>query len=435
MNATTELLDRIREAVQALLGRIAETAADPAAHVADAIVFLGIAVAVFGIALVVLAMLFTPKRTHRTLRRIGPAPGAMPVEEGAEETAAGDVTARDGDVGGAEPAERPQEPTAPRARKRRKFPPSLLVLGAVGVLAAMSATVWVVTGSDAYCADACHAQSSPVQAVATGVHDEVACVSCHESRGPALAAVSRVRFVATTVGLATARTATVDSAACLDCHENLDARSSDASRTSPLSMSHAEPLEAGMHCSECHGEVAHISRPEHGRVPLVAGAMSQCLRCHDAKTASATCETCHNGDPARSAVSDLMFEKAAIPADVECAGCHEQDKCDACHGLRMPHSQEFLNGGHARIAAFSEGEKLCTRCHVRGSCSSECHSLPFDEHGGQAFKTEHATYPFDSGCGCHAARVKNLETIRKPGKPYCELCHYPSSARLLPAIR
>jgi hypothetical protein len=62
---------------------------------------------------------------------------------------------------------------------------------------------------------------------------------------------------------------------------------------------------------------------------------------------------------------------AAIQLDDTCYDCHDKTGfCTNCHGIEMPHPEEFLPE-HPEIAdGYFDLE--CTSCHVQADCTA-CH--------------------------------------------------------------
>lgn len=302
---------------------------------------------------------------------------------------------------------------------------------AFGVLVAVALVVgYVGSGRDAYCAT-CHAdiveppgavseESTPaVETVA--LHDSVSCVACHEASqvtGIVANTVDRTRhIVGQLAGAPVPTDAVVDSSACLRCHrEILDGPVQ--TEDTRIRMSHEEPVGAGLVCTECHADIAH------GQDDAVQAGMVTCLRCHDGEQAAAECATCHLSDVGYSTIDRRVFAPVNLAPVTDCGGCHDQTKCDACHGFRMPHPQDFLEGEHARYAGFDLKEK-CYACHVRTDCD-RCHvtkdrSIGYWGHGlGPGWKYQHYDVPpgIDPGCGCHG-RSKYVQQYGN----YCKACH------------
>lgn len=289
----------------------------------------------------------------------------------------------------------------------RRSPMAGLIAFAAFVTAIISG--YVLTSSNTYCASTCHAMADPGSSWSGSTHRRVSCVRCHEGRmllSVPSGTLSRIRDAyyefrrvkSSGIGLSESR--------CLECHSGI-AESTVRTQRGVL-MAHEHVLRAGMTCSACHRSVGHE--------PADPVPMSKCLPCHDGSKAPSDCDTCHTGTPDEAipvkgemALAGTLVE---LPDKPTCGGCHDQEKCDACHGLRMPHPAGFSNPGlHAAPAAFGRKAKVCARCHVPNECF-ECH-LPFDSHT-DLWDEEHKTYPRDAlWCrGCHTG-VENM----------CDLCH------------
>lgn len=317
----------------------------------------------------------------------------------------------------------------------RKPSRTLAVLGALVVPVLIVAGIaggYVITAQNRYC-ESCHANQLAKQTAVDGVadahfglsnaHAKARCVACHEGDQVTSAfgnSSDRLRHLAYFVaGRRTGRNAAVDPRHCLSCHERIETTVIlDAKRG--VKMSHKEPLAAGANCRECHTDQGHVAgAPSPG--------MSACLRCHDDSNASASCATCHTREPSVAASSNRLFAPQRIVSKGDCGGCHDQKKCDACHGLRMPHDIQFLQYGHSKQAAF-DGKKLCWRCHTMGDCG-RCHQTDpntanfWGHTSGRDWLTRHQTIVPPgavAGCGCHGR-----SPYVKSGQDYCLQCHPP----------
>jgi len=312
-----------------------------------------------------------------------------------------------------EPAMEPDEPTsiesgAPRSLKG----------GAVWSLAWLMVAVVVVAGTYAatstnwYCAQSCHGAD-----VHVAVADEVRhapCVECHES-DPVSGSISRIRMVLSRDGAESAEDSivVVDPARCTRCHRD----AMEETRVSPrgVRVSHVEINAGGRTCAECHTSVGHSARRS------FSGTMSQCLACHDGRTASRECATCHkDGSPLVARIakkSESSFDYPAVRvANRDCARCHgAEKKCRDCHnGLVLPHSTEFVQGGHARTSAFS-GKEKCFKCHPIMWCGDgRCHEA-FSAHDERTWRQGHQSGT-SAKCGsCHLAWNGK--------KSFCKTCH------------
>jgi hypothetical protein len=294
-------------------------------------------------------------------------------------------------------------------RKRRppiRIPALVIVLLA---LAAVGSGYWTAT-RPAMCTS-CHRATAVIDTAAQDAHRTVACISCHGAPGVTgfvdnVTELARMAVRKAAGAPADGVSGSASNAACLSCHGRAISRTVTGASLG-LRMSHTAPLAQGMTCVECHRATGHTGK----RISIT---MNVCLPCHDGKRAPSTCGTCHVKDPQLARATDgVVYPKLEV-ANRDCGGCHtDQRTCDSCHGIRMPHSDEFKAGGHAKPAAF-DGKKACFRCHQTWECD-KCH-MPFASGHPIDWKTQHAKAPSTSGCGCHSARTGST-------KPFCATCH------------
>ena len=320
-----------------------------------------------------------------------------------------------------------------RTQRRRAF----FTVASAAVL--MWLAFWIVTGVTTghprVCTD-CHRDT--IHNVAeTDPHEDVACVKCHETGGPGARLTVNVftrlehvvmarynRRAAQSFGKPSA------SDGCLECHrDEIDTTYVD--QELQVKVSHKEPLEAGAQCVDCH--TLHD-----GVVSSVTVGMSPCLRCHDGKQVSADCDVCHIGDPSQAIRTEAgPDEMAKVQVDnPRCDGCHkDMTTCDACHGIRMPHSDVFTAYGHARPGAidiWDNNQQTCSKCHYTGhrSCqASGCHDMKFPSHPSPVWKTLHGKTTWSDSyntCACH-----DWNPFDRNGVNYCQICHptKPAGAR------
>lgn len=313
-------------------------------------------------------------------------------------------------------ATRPRPARSPRAR----IAVTITAVLFLGVL-------WVVTAattSASYVCISCHADRPHVEAAAMDPHTDVACVECHEP-GNVLSRVtyelpSRAWHVVEggvrgvpAVGYGIP----IGSQSCTDCHADQIA-GTIRNEQREIRVSHAEPLEAGAECVDCHAL-------ELGMVSRVTVGMDPCLRCHNGTQAESGCGVCHDGDPARAIRSRPTTEAAFVADQVpvpRCGGCHDEvaEGCDGCHGLRMPHSREFMAFDHARYGVedlwYNDGA-VCGKCHFaeRRPCQ-RCHS-GFLAHGEDWQRLHGQGVGYSNPCGCHQYMAYSKQ------RNFCGLCH------------
>lgn len=293
------------------------------------------------------------------------------------------------------------------------------------------AVVWIMGGwissADRLCMS-CHATGSMHRALVDGTpqdpHSSVACVSCHESPSSVVVVTTSVpiRAVHFVAGMVAPRWASdygapVADSACARCHQELiNSTYEDTDRG--IKVSHVEPIEAGARCVDCH-----VPQAKTGIIGSITVGMDPCMRCHDAVTAPVECGYCHTKDVGSAVASRGVVKAVSHLATLDCGGCHSQETCDTCHGVRMPHTTGFIAGGHAREAVediwFNEG-KVCKRCHsdTRNPCT-RCHNASFPQHASPGMAIEHTfADPYNNGCDqCHDTLAWDAQ------RNYCGLCH------------
>jgi hypothetical protein len=386
------------------IDRIARIVSNPGSNLTGAVLLLAMVVLVLLILSVAALITILPSRDDDEDEdededaEGGPA---QPTDEGASAEDASDRAAE---------GETDAEP--PRRRRGAAWTIAVPVV----LFAAAFAWGWVVTGSPSTCSS-CHVTAAWVDNWKTGDHRAVACVTCHEDGGvglPAAALYRVVEGISTVQGKALAPSATrpVPAYRCLRCHADIE---SGVKVSHDVRVSHAAFLALGYACQRCHAGVGHSAAAGAAR----AVDMNQCVGCHDGKTASAECRTCHPGDPSTAVRFDrAVFPEATITPPPGCTGCHQTKTCLACHGIVMPHPAGFGTGkGHAALAAFTKKDTLCYRCHVPQDCR-QCHKGDFSNHGPDWIKIHGNGVPLDGrdACACHVT------------PNFCGLCHKTTKA-------
>ncbi len=301
-------------------------------------------------------------------------------------------------------------------------------------------------GTRSYTCAQCH-QREYERSGKSSPHRTVECTGCHRSPGPSGHIAQSLDYARWLVAYASNKgvpgdlEALVSNDACISCHPEVLRKTTVRWA---VRVRHADFLAAGARCLECHGDAFHGSAEIRRKGPT----MDKCVVCHDGARISAECSLCHTDK--RSFVSREMPSEI-MRIDVEpmrnCRGCHAQDSksaCVKCHGLEMPHPQEWVRrpgeGGpnaHARAGflekvtckkchRFDEGlpapihptdpinlrEIFCNRCHEYSSPHGSVERW-LKRHGPEALKRMDSDNPL---CGsCHSANNERL----------CSKCHSP----------
>jgi hypothetical protein len=134
---------------------------------------------------------------------------------------------------------------------------------------------------------------------------------------------------------------------------------------------------------------------------------------------------CHLGDTSlavRASERGRIFSRFGLGRVYDCGGCHDQAACDACHGYRMPHPEQFVKWQHARSAGFRKKES-CWGCHLVTDCG-RCHDKwEPSGHGSDWLQLHGRTGPVSptGGCTCHWSRLP--QAGRDEAVNYCGVCH------------
>ena len=292
---------------------------------------------------------------------------------------------------------------------------------------------WIAVGAATAQTSACvscHTDNPHKRISNVDPHEGTACFRCHESGGIVGALTymvpSRAAHYAAGIlqrdPLGTYGKA-APSSGCTQCHA-ATLKSTVSVEPQGIRVSHKEPLAAGAECVDCHAMNS-------GVVSNHTVGMAPCLRCHDGEKVKSDCGVCHTRDPGvairpAQVAADRSRDRIGQP---NCGSCHNQKKCDACHGVRLPHSREFMVWQHARAGVediWNNGGRTCGKCHnaTRRPCT-KCH-VGFPNHPISVFKATHgAGGPNNNACICHEARRYVA------GRNMCGLCHpeYVNSVR------
>lgn len=257
---------------------------------------------------------------------------------------------------------------------------------------------------------------------------------------------------------------TMSAEQCEQCH-NLATRPVTPARG--VLIDHDKHAEKQVSCTICHNRIAHkedfeltLTDPKSGeknRKHEQFMTMTACFRCHSQDpgegelAAPGACEACHPKDfelkPAshreagfypeghadlaqaeetRVAAIEASHEEAAeetgghgeegvgtslpsVASINQCGTCHAEKFCTDCHGVPMPHPQDFMEG-HGDSG--KRNPRVCARCHgdaVR--FCEECHhgsSMNWEYQPGQRWQMQHP------------------QAVRQLGASACFECHDPT---------
>jgi len=211
--------------------------------------------------------------------------------------------------------------------------------------------------------------------------------------------------------------------------------------------------EAGVaSCTKCHGD---MKSEEGGRVAGQPFTMGQCLECHQAAQAPATCETCH--EQMRTTRPPPSHDRAwkhghgntanhlrLMATQNECSLCHVEPRdCNDCHRVTKPasHHQVWMKR-HGQIVRAAGGDlpQQCAMCHQNRSYCENCHldQAPRNHttlwrtrtHGvmvgmnRQTCATCHHT-PFCQRCHEDTAPRTHRGMWARTRSTHCVQCHFP----------
>jgi len=325
------------------------------------------------------------------------------------------TAAREADTGGAGPVvER-----GPRARRRAKA----LAFVLLGVLA-FGVLLDVVTASPALCGS-CHEMVPRTESWAESAHASVTCVECHQAPHPWYALpqrlVGRAGILVRDISLhvsgdyedpvdaSRSGGSPIEDETCLQCHDP----NRKATSGYRILIDHVEHARRNGSCVSCHVRTAHPLESRGRALSL----MAQCFTCHgtaEEPDASAQCDVCHPADyepkPAAHLEPTWMEAHGATAlADAGlCEMCHETEYCADCHGLEIPHPDDWAKGatGHGIVAARDRA--VCAQCHGDGpDMCTMCHHSDYTPGQGTWIK-------------------QHFTAVREDGASYCMTeCHSP----------
>jgi len=278
----------------------------------------------------------------------------------------------------------------------------------------------------------CHEMQPWVATWRVSPHAAIRCYSCHGTPRPwygePLSMIERWAGLGRDLGAHSAKgsqevTGTgnggtapaVPDATCEQCHDLTRV----ATPRFAVLIKHSEHAKRNKSCVSCHRWTAHLD-PTGDRDTLM---MKQCFACHDlAKGAKAPgrCDLCHlkglDLRPGAHKTGDwlTLHGKVATADRQQCAMCHREDFCRACHGLVMPHPKGWARGPTSHAVVAKKDRAVCAKCH-KGSTDlcSMCHHKGYDAKKGP-WVAQHSVLAGEAGAafclGCHDA-------------VFCDPCH------------
>ncbi len=142
-------------------------------------------------------------------------------------------------------------------------------------------------------------------------------------------------------------------------------------------------------CAQCHSSAVPIPHPkgfreQMGQVVKKAG-FDACLECHNTAQTREQCTPCHSGGPQREIEWQGMklSHRNHAKHDIECTVCHtELDQhgglalkpadCNDCHGVTMPHPDDFVETHGQLFEAHRLELETCSTCHEGGMPGEFC---------------------------------------------------------------
>lgn len=205
-------------------------------------------------------------------------------------------------------------------------------------------------------------------------------------------------------------------AACSGCHGDLDKVFKEGKVVGLLYRHEMHFAKGVSDCAQCHPADTHDADVVH------KPTMERCFVCHgrsEQAMAPGTCTTCHPpGFPDRpqthfAADWKQAHGEVALADRFQCLPCHDEESfCSSCHGLEMPHPEEWRGAPHVQTF-FTAGMETCTRCHLRDPEASEpdfCDSC------------HHPQDPSDVSW-----RSYHPEVVKTDGGGQCFRCHDPAT--------
>ena len=292
---------------------------------------------------------------------------------------------------------------------------SVVLLGLLGV-AAMD----VATHIPAYCTS-CHQMRAAHTSWRTSTHGRVGCIECHARPGLAgevegvIWGAGMVVTYAKDPSAPRSGSVAVPNDGCRRCHRAIN-KTVVGTRTR---VPHKYVSATRYLCTSCHLQQGHAKGPR-----VAATAMNSCLTsCHCEGQKSTACTTCHppGGFAMKASGGASAYPRAGISRR-NCDGCHPVDRCNACHGIYMPHPADFNSGKRHALLGFTRKGMCFDQCHTPEDCL-QCHKQ-VGTHGGSPWITKHGEIALPYTCDlCHHQNYAMHTKDAVPSQYFCDNCH------------
>lgn len=207
-------------------------------------------------------------------------------------------------------------------------------------------------------------------------HTENFCIACHQGAEPESHVANWIH-----------RHQKADTRTCVVCHKQ-DFCTSCHTGATPTSHNARWPKihgrSAGPGCQQCHTKSfcsschqVPVPHPAKWRSALHQPAARQkpgsCANCHR----QSFCLDCHSRRKPASHTAQwrkVHGDRVKSVGDTACANCHGEGSrisCTGCHGLPMPHPEDFALK-HAKVASYNS-DSLCSKCHTVKKFCTQCH--------------------------------------------------------------
>jgi len=172
-------------------------------------------------------------------------------------------------------------------------------------------------------------------------------------------------------------------------------------------------LKAPGACPACHPAGFELKPPSHSQAGFYPEGHAKLASVETSRVRGAAAKVAHEEEVAserqHDASESLGAELPRVETINECNTCHAEKFCTDCHGLPMPHPEDFMKS-HGTLGKKSP--KTCSRCHGNAiTFCDECHhgsSMNVPYVAGDKWGTEHP------------------KTVTRVGASICFNCHNPT---------